>query len=507
MASWLVLVVVPAASASTRENYGKAFKGCERIQTEMVSKWQWHANSKSLSPAPADGYFNRFSFKVLYCLSSWGSGHRMMGARFLSVLLSLLGLNLGLGRQCLTDGIPEDLRNFIQNDAGEKIPVGLALADWQSGIVIGKVVEILINEVLGLHAKVHPDLYKTSFSAIYAVGGCLDFNHVVVEEKKCNINETQVHVVLDVWLGKVMSDLRAFETSFPSLAPEDMGSMGYSGFESMYLSRAVFERAYDAEGLALNYHLSYNTSHHNPKMYFQSISDFNVSTMVPCSNGTSFMNQHHMGDYVRWTGDLAGVELQPDGSYIGKCAPFGQPGYWWPAPACRHDTTTCIPVITSGNDNGWFVQELMQFSTAYGFPAAIGIIPKWSDYARTVKSTQSLFYWWVPDTAFAELRPESVVFPPHRSSEWVLGNKRTAADGTYVSKMTSQNLRQKSPRWDDPENMICFTNLKDWRNNSRLQGFLVVLYGLVRPGPWSPVPTPWCPAFVLVMQVAEMKWR
>ena len=414
----------------------------------------------------------------------------MMGARFLSVLLSLLGLNLGLGRQCLTDGIPEDLRNFIQNDAGEKIPVGLALADWQSGIVIGKVVEILINEVLGLHAKVHPDLYKTSFSAIYAVGGCLDFNHVVVEEKKCNINETQVHVVLDVWLGKVMSDLRAFETSFPSLAPEDMGSMGYSGFESMYLSRAVFERAYDAEGLALNYHLSYNTSHHNPKMYFQSISDFNVSTMVPCSNGTSFMNQHHMGDYVRWTGDLAGVELQPDGSYIGKCAPFGQPGYWWPAPACRHDTTTCIPVITSGNDNGWFVQELMQFSTAYGFPAAIGIIPKWSDYARTVKSTQSLFYWWVPDTAFAELRPESVVFPPHRSSEWVLGNKRTAADGTYVSKMTSQNLRQKSPRWDDPENMICFTNLKDWRNNSRLQGFLVVLYGLVRPGPWSPVPTP-----------------
>ena len=326
---------------------GKAFKGCERIQTEMVSKWQWHANSKSLSPAPADGYFNRFSFKVLYCLSSWGSGHRMMGARFLSVLLSLLGLNLGLGRQCLTDGIPEDLRNFIQNDAGEKIPVGLALADWQSGIVIGKVVEILINEVLGLHAKVHPELYKTSFSAIYAVGGCLDFNHVVVEEKKCNINETQVHVVLDVWIGKVMSDLRAFETSFPSLAPEDMGSMGYSGFESMYLSRAVFERAYDAEGLALNYHLSYNTSHHNPKRYFQSISDFNVSTMVPCSNGTSFMNQHHMGDYVRWTGDLAGVELQPDGSYIGKCAPFGQPGYWWPAPACRHDTTTCIPVITS----------------------------------------------------------------------------------------------------------------------------------------------------------------
>ncbi|CAK9004860.1 unnamed protein product [Durusdinium trenchii] len=119
-------------------------------------------------------------------------------------------------------------------------------------------------------------------------------------------------------------------------------------------------------------------------------------------------------------------------------------GYWWLAPSCRHDVMACIPLVTASN--GWFLQPLLQWSTAYGIPAAVGIIPSFADWSRTVKTTRSLFYWWVPDTTFLELQPESIVFPPFRASEWVLGNKRTSGSGTYIAKLTSPNLRQKSPR-------------------------------------------------------------
>ena len=45
---------------------------------------------------------------------------------------------------------------------------------------------------------------------------------------------------------------------------------------------------------------------------------------------------------MTWFGAQDGVVKQPSGDYVAKCFD----GYWWAGPACRQDTTKCLPVIT-----------------------------------------------------------------------------------------------------------------------------------------------------------------
>ena len=44
------------------------------------------------------------------------------------------------------------------------------------------------------------------------------------------------------------------EKEYPHLVPVDLGSMGYDGEESIYVSDAVLQQALDAEGLNLDYY-------------------------------------------------------------------------------------------------------------------------------------------------------------------------------------------------------------------------------------------------------------
>ena len=183
----------------------------------------------------------------------------------------------------------------------------------------------------------------------------------------------------------------------------------------------------------------YNTTYHNPKQYFDSIS-VNISELRLCSE-TQMSNKEAMSDYAQYSGDYDGVVgTTPEGDgYIAKCPD----GRWWFSPACRHDTSTCIPTFTAGD--GWKLQAMMQWATAYGIPAAIGISDGWSNFVSHVQSFRSLHYWWVPDSTFIDMQPAEVVFPRHSALEWAAGDKKTGGSGSYVSKMVSQNLQSKAP--------------------------------------------------------------
>lgn len=213
--------------------------------------------------------------------------------------------------------------------------------------------------------------------------------------------------------------------------------MGYSGEESIYLAQATMDLGQEDVGLALDFYKSYNTSHHNPKKYFDSLSDVNTSELALCSE-TDFSNTQRMNAYARFSGDYDGMVQQSDGSYIAKCPD----GRWWPAPACRSDMTQCIPTFTASP--GWKLQAMMQWTAAYGFPAAIAISNKWANFEKHVRSFRALHYWWVPDSTFVEMLPWPVMFPRHIASEWAEGNKKTGGAGSYVSKMVSYNLQSKA---------------------------------------------------------------
>ena len=88
-----------------------------------------------------------------------------------------------------------------------------------------------------------------------------------------------------------------------------------------------------------------------------------------------------------------------------------------------HNASACIPVFTAGT--GWKAQPMMQWSTAYGIPAALAVSGSWSLFLKHVRTFQCLHYWWVPDSTFIQMLPEQLVFARHSANEWLAGDKKT----------------------------------------------------------------------------------
>ncbi|CAK9008661.1 unnamed protein product [Durusdinium trenchii] len=367
-----------------------------------------------------------------------------MGVLALYRILCLAALSSGQDQQkCLPGGVPVANRKYIQNDEGSDISIGLLEGAWPSAELLSELLRILIGEALGYHVHIHEKLGANGASPIFALAGCINFdapaNAPLFEEKRCGINETKIHVSIDSWLGSFPAAYEAMKSSFPEIAPVDLGPIGYEGEESIYVSQTVLNAAYEHSGIALEYYKSYNVSHNNVKQYFDSLGDVSKNELKLC-NTTDFNNPQRIGNYLLYTGDYDGVEVQPDGSYFAKCFD----GYWWAAPACRQNTTECLPVISAGN--GWRLQAIMHWVSVYGFPAAVGISDQWSDFVKHVENTRALHYWWVPDSTFIEMQPHQLTFPRHSRSEWLRGDKKSGAAGTYIANMVSSNLVSKASK-------------------------------------------------------------
>jgi len=339
------------------------------------------------------------------------------------------------GADCLADAIPESNRKYIRDDAGNSLPIGVVVCNWQSSFLLGDMIKIFLEEVLGYHAQIDPTLCQVGSHPIFALGGCTNFDND--ELRSCG-QESKIHVGLDAWVGSYANEQETFAKDYPDLAAVDLGSMGYDGEESIYVSKAAIDSAYADVGLALDFYKSYNASVHNPSKYFDKMSDVNPMELTLCSENAFTSSTSRMNLYVQFSGDSDGMTQQADGSYVAKCPD----GRWWPGPGCRNDLTKCIPVITY---SGWKLQAIMQWVTAYNFPAAVAMSTTYANWTKHVASNEALHYWWVPDATFIERQPEPVIFPRHSPSNWALGDKKTGGKGSYVAKMVSSNLQTKAP--------------------------------------------------------------
>ena len=125
--------------------------------------------------------------------------------------------------------------------------------------------------------------------------------------------------------------------------PEDLGSIGFAGEEALYVAKGVAMSAYQDSGIALEFYKSYNPSFNNAKHYFDSLAALPIDEVQPCNmTGTMMTDPAFMNPYAQWTGDLDGL-IEVDGGYHAYCPD----GYFWIAPACRHNTSECIPVLSS----------------------------------------------------------------------------------------------------------------------------------------------------------------
>ena len=202
-----------------------------------------------------------------------------------ALALLVLGIRAEL---CLDDGVPEAQRQYIQDDAGMDMPIGFLVCAWQSSEFLTLLTSMLTEEVFGFHTRHHPIVGGNGAAPIYALAGCTDFNNVT--DRGCHGDETQVHVSVDSWVGSYASARETFNRENPRIASVDLGGMGYDGEESIYLRRSVLQAAYQDNGLPLDFYKSYNTTFHNPKQYFDSISSVNISELQLC-NATQ-MSKH-----------------------------------------------------------------------------------------------------------------------------------------------------------------------------------------------------------------------
>eukprot|EP00435_Cladocopium_sp_Y103_P053681 s245_g17.t1 len=237
---------------------------------------------------------------------------------------------------------------------------------------------------------------------------------------------------MESWHLWYMADFNALVATNPNYAPFPASNL-FNSLEGMYVSKVVWDQKTTAPLLDTKEGLHEDQQ---PWTYFDAISTFDTSTLKLCSS-TSLEDTTMMGNYVRITGDEAGV----DSDGVGVC----HASHWWLAPGeCRTSSGVhCVPWITAGN--GYNLLASMQKATMWQIPMAIGVASSWTAFTELPPAKKCLFYWWEPDSLFAELEPKYVTFPAHDAKAWSDDDRTTAPLNSMLENLVSYDLPDLAP--------------------------------------------------------------
>ena len=174
------------------------------------------------------------------------------------------------------------------------------------------VVRIILEEFLGYNVVEHGPA-ATTLAGFYALTGCAAPNNIT--HPACDQPLTYNHIMMESWSEGYAKDWQQIQAQYPSRAPVDLGSIGYEGISGYFLPKVISDGAYNQDGVMLEYHRAWNASWLDSTRYFDTLDSVDRGTMVPCSR-TVFMNVLAMQDYLRITGDSAGLQAgtNPDSS-------------------------------------------------------------------------------------------------------------------------------------------------------------------------------------------------
>eukprot|EP00435_Cladocopium_sp_Y103_P031131 s1196_g7.t2 len=159
---------------------------------------------------------------------------------------------------CFSDGIPESDRVNLTNSDGESYPVGIWVPSWAAGVSTSAVMQVLVEEKLGFQTVIGGG--PATVDGFFAIAGCE--SPTDMSDRGCGSKHTYYHVHLEGWTAGYTSIWNQIQQDYPDTAPQNLGSMGYSGVSGPYISREVIESAYDQEGLALEFYRTHNASKH-----------------------------------------------------------------------------------------------------------------------------------------------------------------------------------------------------------------------------------------------------
>jgi len=348
---------------------------------------------------------------------------------------------------CFLDAIAESaLKDLVNLEKGESYPIGLwIVADYSAAHLTSRVVQIMIQEKLGYKVALKGP-GGLSQDALFALSGCTTPKDA--NDRGCGSATTYAHVSVEVLTAGYLDALKWIQEQYPQMAPKNLGNIGYDGESELFVPSAVQSKAYEAEGINLDFYRDYNVSWHMPGRYFTNPDYLDVSTLLPCIS-TSLMTPETMKTYLDLTGDLEGVEIRESSaagavgaagaSVIGRCFD----NYFWYSPACRTEASACVSCLTGGT--GWAVHEIMGKATAHNMPVAIAVASSFQNYANVPKSLDLMLYWWVPDPTFLRLKPVQITFPRYDPDGIAKGDLSSAATAVSIDKYVSQDLSLLAP--------------------------------------------------------------
>eukprot|EP00913_Durusdinium_trenchii_P000918 g849.t1 len=346
---------------------GETRRAADGLGVEGVDKGMWNVlylflNHKQFEDNcirfPKTEAFPRHYSHAFFSALTPGSHivkHQGPSNRMLRVWLPLCGFDkfrLRVGEQILE---PKEGQAFVWDHSyeheawheGSETRLVLIVDIWHPDLSDAEV-KFLRTLQSCFHAELHPVNGKFGASPFFALAGCDDFDDTT--KRRCGHQETMVHVAMDAWISGYGHQWRQFQEEFPVIAPKDIGTMGYEGEETMYVSKEVLASAFGDAGLALDFYKSYNTTRDDPKKYFDHVQNISLDELLLC-NESNFFVDSYMRNYIKFSGDVDGV-LEQNGSFVAKCVH----GRWWMAPTCRASFPECIPLFTAGN--GWSLQNL-----------------------------------------------------------------------------------------------------------------------------------------------------
>ncbi|CAK8998651.1 unnamed protein product [Durusdinium trenchii] len=340
---------------------------------------------------------------------------------------------------CLDSGIPPSERKNLENANGDSYPLGIFVPDWAASWAANVLVATIVEEIFGYNVSLVKG--TGTVSGFYAVSGCVD--PTAVGDPGCGSgNVTKHHIVMEAWTAGYPLVWETLQNEYAGVAAKNLGNMGYEGLTSTFIPKPVQQEAYRTQGMALQYFKYWNASWYQPSKYFESISVIPSGLTKLCSDSTSVMTDDAtMRRHIVFTGDVDGLVYDSTSdSYSARC----DDGHWWLSPSCRSNSTLCVPFITGGV--GWGIEELMQKSTKWNMPMALGVAASWSAYTEfPFLHPKSHFYWWIPDPTFLELEPLQVIYPPTDRRAYSSGDMSTAASGISVDKHVSRDLSVLAP--------------------------------------------------------------
>ena len=223
-----------------------------------------------------------------------------------------------------------------------------------------------------------------------------------------------------------------------AIRPPILSVYNYLTAEGIYLWNEVLEADPNTQS-PLNQYSSYNADFYKPYRFFDTLAKllqlFPKEQVVRCSDMPGTVYDRSVADYVRATNNNQ-TDCSLDDSV-------------WFSPACRRNTSQCVPLITQYDMN-----HVIQLAFFFNWPIAAvqaryGTADDDAAYFGAIRGGRFLFGWFQPDDSLVDSagnQPTIISLPPTNALEQSQNVFRTAIASVQPRNYVWQDLESVDRR-------------------------------------------------------------